>query len=548
MMRCSVRQIEIVALLASAMVQCAFGHGTSLGTCAHVTRDEFAERDVAYKMMREAGMDCVRCDFDWRWYQKDKDAPLDWRMCDAVVDDAAKRGITVLPILCNPPDWARPVQDHVAEWRSFVRATAAHFKGRIPVYEIWNEENHPGFWKNPNAEDYVPVLRAAYEEIKAVDPSAKVAIGGTAGLALDYLDGVYKAGGKDCFDIMNVHPYSWPNPPDALAGQMESLRRLMAKYGDAAKPVWITEIGWPTHRASVPMAGVLLAGLKIARPERRTWRVGYVDEADNMDMARDVAEGIRECLPQGSTCRACTAAELVAALGTNGLDAVVYPYTEAYPFATVKAVAQFVKRGGVLADFGGSPMYYPVLDGKRVQKDAEGKDLFGATAPKFRISVYGPGKENGLKWGVKTFATDAATKAGMKFEPDGFGAFRFFRADRLQSGDEMVPLLSVKDGKGEDAVSACVYRFGSDFKGAVIVSGCTGTAGGVGERQQAEYIQGALAAAAQTGVERVFVYEFRANEKDPRYSEDHFGIVHRDFSPKPAYEMLKARASDGIAW
>ena len=42
----------------------------------------------------------------------------------------------------------------------------------------------------------MPVLRAAYEEIKAVDPSAKVAIGGTAGLALDYLDGVYKAGGK----------------------------------------------------------------------------------------------------------------------------------------------------------------------------------------------------------------------------------------------------------------------------------------------------------------------------------------------------------------
>ena len=151
MMRCSVRQIEIVALLASAMVQCAFGHGTSLGTCAHVTRDEFAERDVAYKMMREAGMDCVRCDFDWRWYQNGRDAPFDWRKCDAVVGDAAKNGITVLPILCNPPDWARPVQNHVAEWRSFVRETTTHFKGRIPVYEIWNEENHPGFYAERNS-------------------------------------------------------------------------------------------------------------------------------------------------------------------------------------------------------------------------------------------------------------------------------------------------------------------------------------------------------------------------------------------------------------
>ena len=45
----------------------------------------------------------------------------------------------------------------------------------------------------------------------------------------------------------------------------------------------------------------------------------------------------------------------------------------------------------------------------------------------------------------------------------------------------------------------------------------------------------------QAGIEMLFFYEFRAPEKDPYYSEDHFGIVHKDFTPKPAYEALRSR-------
>ena len=48
--------MKSVVLSSAIAVQCAFGNAASLGTCAHVTRDEFAERDAAYKMMREAGM------------------------------------------------------------------------------------------------------------------------------------------------------------------------------------------------------------------------------------------------------------------------------------------------------------------------------------------------------------------------------------------------------------------------------------------------------------------------------------------------------------
>ena len=41
------------------------------------------------------------------------------------------------------------------------------------------------------------------------------------------------------------------------------------------------------------------------------------------------------------------------------------------------------------------------------------------------------------------------------------------------------------------------------------------------------------------GVERYFIYEFQAPEGNPYYSEHHFGIVHRDCTPKPAYEACR---------
>ena len=43
------------------------------------------------------------------------------------------------------------------------------------------------------------------------------------------------------------------------------------------------------------------------------------------------------------------------------------------------------------------------------------------------------------------------------------------------------------------------------------------------------------------GVEKFFAYELRATESDPYYSESHFGIVHRDLSPKPAYDAIRRR-------
>ncbi len=525
-----------------------------LGVCAHVGRDEFAERDRAFDMMRDAGISWVRTDFEWFRCQSEKDGPFDFSLYDTVIDDARERGLAVLPIFWSPPKWAQPdlsgisgtrpfvVQPDAAfldAWRAFVREAALHFKGRFSAIEIWNEENHPSFWLNPDAAAYVSVLRAAYEEIKAVDPSVTVLLGGLAGTPLDYIEALYNAGAKDFFDAMNVHPYTWPNPPDGeLERQLRGLKETMAAHGDAGKPIWITEIGWPTQKARLPAQNLFLAALKAARPERTAWRVGYVEIDEDTPRGVEFAEAMRELLLPGSTAEAYTPRQLVAKLEADALDAVVYPYAESFPLRTVDAVVDFVRRGGVLVDFGGCT-WFPYLDGKLVEKNPDGRLYREILQERLRTNIVFPSAENGLTPSTKTYATDAAAAAGLKPDPNGFTCFRFYDGKRLKPGDRFIPLTSARTKDGREVAGVGLYKFGSDYKGAVVMAGCGGDKGGTSEADQAKYIMRSIEIAQQFGVDKYFIYEFRSPGLDPYYSEDHFGIVQRDFTPKATYLALR---------
>ena len=515
-----------------------------IGATAHVTWHEFDEREKTYEMMRAAGMDYVRSDFHFvRCRSKARGEAWNFDMYDRVVDDAKRHGIEVLPILMNPPEWGRDdFSRHEGEWSEFVRETVRHFKGRIPVYEVCNEPNLNSFWNNPKPESYLAALRTAYSSIKAEDPSAKVMVSGFSGVPLDFIERIYALGGKEFFDIMNVHPYTWPNPPNGmLEPMMAGLKNLMARYGDGGKPVWITEIGWPTHKARLPAKDLLLAGLRTARPDLKRWRIGYVDSFGDARRGKAYADAMAENLPAGSTAGSYTVAEINALVDADKLDAVVYPFDESFPLDTARHVVQFVKRGGTLVDFGGCPMWAPNRNGVIVAKTPEGKSVGGLMREQLRIDVVWPSPANGLAEHARTFVTDAAKKAGLKPDAGEFRCYRFFDRTKLEDGDEFIPLTTAKDKNGREVAGACVCRFKGVFKGALVLAGCGSDRGGATEADQERNLLHAMDIADSFGVERFFIYEFRAPEKDPHYSEDHFGIVHADFSPKRTYALLKGR-------
>ncbi len=128
-------------------------------------------------------------------------------------------------------------------------------KGRGAIVELCNEPN-----LIMSVADYATRAKAAYNAIKAVDPQIQVVGPAICGINLGFIEGYYQAGGKATCDILSVHDYEGHESITAEHWKWKygALRALMAKYGDAQKPVWQTE------RAISSVRGGLNTGLSQA--------------------------------------------------------------------------------------------------------------------------------------------------------------------------------------------------------------------------------------------------------------------------------------------
>ncbi|WP_284235243.1 cellulase family glycosylhydrolase [Mycobacterium antarcticum] len=220
-------------------------------------------------LMRSLGVTTVRLLVPWAAIEHTPDA-YDWSMVDKTVEAAYSQGFSVLATLNSPPQWAvapgqpalagRPASP--AAFGRFAGRVAEHFRGKVSAYEIWNEPNGVAFYAPaPDPAGYTALLKAAYPEIKAVDPTAVVVTGGLGavvdygGVAMDpvkFVTGMYAAGAKEFFDALAYHPYqytmkfseSWH--PDAPLNQLAGIRQVMLLNGDVDKRVWATEYGEPS--------------------------------------------------------------------------------------------------------------------------------------------------------------------------------------------------------------------------------------------------------------------------------------------------------------
>ena len=214
-----------------------------------------------------SGAETVRVGF--RWFQLEpSQGRLDLARTDGIVSAAARRGIGVLPVIENVPGWAAsrpgdlaaPPRDP-ATLRAFVAALVARYGPRgslwrenprlprqpIRAWQILNEPNVPDFWsEQPPMPAYVAALRAAAGGIRAADPGATVVLAGLTNESWTALEQLYAAGAHGLFDAVAIHPYT-RRPADVLR-ILRMARNIMAANGDAALPLWITEISWPAAK------------------------------------------------------------------------------------------------------------------------------------------------------------------------------------------------------------------------------------------------------------------------------------------------------------
>ena len=206
--------------------------------------------------------------------QSDSPAEYDWRHYDQVIGDAARQGIRVLPTIYGSPSWAAVRanyppwgQGNLEAFRAFASAAAQRYGAsgsfwaahpeipRLPViwWQLWNEVSSSNFWDaTPKAREYVDLLRVFRESIREADPGAKILLAGLFPTPIapnsfpfrPYLRALYMAGAGPLFDGAALHPYS--TTPEIALQRVRAMRRVMSRYGDRRKPIWITEIGWAT--------------------------------------------------------------------------------------------------------------------------------------------------------------------------------------------------------------------------------------------------------------------------------------------------------------
>ena len=510
------------------------------GVCAHLARGgEFKTHVEELALMREAGIKWARTDFDWSGVQKNADS-WNFEHLDTLIANAEKAGVQILPILDYSVHFASPAHEHLDLWEKYVRALVERYRARIPVWEVWNEQNLPGFWPNPDPANYLKLLERSYKTIKAIDPNLTVAVGGYAGIPLDYIGKLYELGGGKYFDIMNVHPYSQPEPPEArLHDRLAELRELMAKHGDAAKPVWITEIGWPTQKHRLATPGLLRRGLAAAKPakkEKDPWRILVLREPGYSEGATPSADMLNAELPPNSRVQWLTLDALTATLDNYPVDAVILPFDENIPATGFDRILAYVRDGGTLVDLNGFPCYYPYT------RNAEGKwekASKGGFRERLRIGIEAWWMDK-PRVPEKLPARFTGPLADLPLPKGGITGERFLKPHGFKDGDRFIPLIQGVNDAGYTGTVAAVYSFNSDYKGSVIVSTLFEHGQrGITEADQAAFFPRSQLIAAQAGVERFFWYEFQAPEVDDLDQESHFGLLHANLTPKPGYHAYK---------
>jgi hypothetical protein len=227
--------------------------------------------DGDWRLMSKSGVESVRSAVYWPFVQPTEGATPDFSRFDPVVLNAARRGLPVLPVVEGTPGWAsvRP-GDEASPPRDpellaqFMRDLIARY-GRggslwaehpevparpVRAWQIGNEPNLSYYFNPPEGESYAVaytrLLKAASRAIRAADPGATVVLAGLTNRSWIALRAIYKAGGRKAFDAVALHPYT--AKPRNVLRVLKLARREMKRVGDRRKPLWVTELSWPSSR------------------------------------------------------------------------------------------------------------------------------------------------------------------------------------------------------------------------------------------------------------------------------------------------------------
>jgi len=226
----------------------------------------------------EAGSLTTHVSFDWVAIEPSNNV-FDVSYIDHQVNEAEARGLLMLGYTGNTPNWALPAnqaglgyrfppqEQWAGEFESFFQALAQRYCGRVRYYEFWNEPNGCSWigdgcsGNNGDAavQLYVLWLQRWYRAMKRGCPDTVLLTGGLdchlGTNCRQWLDQVYRFGGREYFDGVAIHPYGddW-NPTPATALNFSAITEMsaeLAENGQSWKKLWLDEWGYSTSNEAL---------------------------------------------------------------------------------------------------------------------------------------------------------------------------------------------------------------------------------------------------------------------------------------------------------
>lgn len=302
--------IVVAAVMASLAV--AAPAGAKAPRSFYGLQSWFTPSATDFARMGKAHTGTFRFNLTWAFVEPKRGQRL-WGQYDALVANAARNRMALLPVIYGSPSFAAKRVTYPPRSSSgkkalaaFIRDAVARYGPRgafwkthpsvpykpIKAWQILNEPNFPAYWYGkPNARQYVAIVKLARKAVHSRDKHGRIVLAGfpeTANgvPASKFLRSVYRVrGAKKAFDVVAIHPYA--RNAAGVVGAVKRARKVMRRYHDSRTQVWVTEVGWATagkvSRRTKPFktskkgqASRLKSTFKAMGKYRKRYRIGMV--------------------------------------------------------------------------------------------------------------------------------------------------------------------------------------------------------------------------------------------------------------------------------
>lgn len=184
-------------------------------------RDAF-DPEKSYPFVADSGVKWARLQSGWQKTEREK-GKYDFAWLDRIVDRMIEIGVEPWLCLCYGNDLytdaAKTIYGAVGcppvatqaereAWDAYVRATVAHYQGRVRYYEVWNEPDW--LWRGTggvNASELADFNIATADACKSVDPNCQVIGFVTCSLNSEFHKILCEKGVCDHLDAVSYHAY-----------------------------------------------------------------------------------------------------------------------------------------------------------------------------------------------------------------------------------------------------------------------------------------------------------------------------------------------------